>query len=373
MSFKSTTSLLSKAFSLTALLTALAAPALAQTVVTGVTWSVNSSAPSTTGSDGVTYQNDVARLTSVTTATGTYDWTVLSESSTVFVRTSNSSGTSSTVYWEQQTASNNTSILGTQLTGMNSSANVAAKLTEANGFSAIKNTFDNDRAGGVIERIDVYFGAAGYVVNPTDVLIFFDFSRTENDNLRIVPFTSLNTSTGVATYATRSNGNIAGITINDTQWGTNNKLNTPDGLSTNADPDGDGTPGLNYRETTISANGTITSRADDIFLTALVVTMADLGLVAGTTIQGFSVMATDVTTNNNLNSWTNGAFFPQDSDATNSSVQGFGEGGADFIGFWSPARRNVPEPSTYGAIAAAGALGFLAWRRRRKLAAPSAA
>jgi hypothetical protein len=364
MSSKFTTSLLSKAFSLTALLAALAAPALAQTVVTGVTWrEVSDRNNDTVG--GVTYQNRVSTVQSLTTASGTYDFASLNQSLTAQVYVRATSNNYNVILWQQEFNANNVNssvnnVMGTRITG-DSDFTLSQKLTQANGYNAIKNTFDNSAdTGSDIERIDVVFNST-YTVNVNDVLVFFDFSVTPNDNMRIVPFTSGNDS-GVTTYASQ------GTTIETGEWGQNNKLTTPDGLS--------GATNTNYYSHAtyrVGADGQIgnivgSATEDPIYITALVVTMGQLGLTQGQQIQGYSVMAADVTSTNlsDLTNFNNSNVYSQ--NTTNTA------GGADFIGFWSPmGRRPVPEPSTYGAIAAAGALGFLAWRRRRKLAAPSAA
>lgn len=364
MSSKFTTSLLSKAFSLTALLAALSAPALAQVVVTGVSWTAGTDADNTTVGN-VTYQNRISTVQSLTTASGTYDFASLNQALTAQVYVRATSDNYNVILWQQEFNANNVSsgtnnVMGTQITG-NSNFTLSQKLTQANGYNAIKNTFDNSAStGSDIERIDVVFSST-YTVNVNDVLVFFDFSVTPNDNMRIVPFSAGNAS-GVTTYASQ------GTYIETTDWSQSNKLTTPDGLS--------GATNTNYYSHAtyqVAAGGQIngivgSATEDPIYITAVVVTMEQLGLTQGQRIQGYSIMASDVTSNNlsDLTNFNNTNVYSQ--NTTNTA------GGADFIGFWSPMGRHpVPEPSTYGAIAAAGALGFLAWRRRRKLAASGAA
>ena len=89
------------------------------------------------------------------------------------------------------------------------------------------------------------------------------------------------------------------------------------------------------------------------------ISFADLGISAGTTIYGYSLMAGDTAPVSaaSLVNWNNATYYPTNTDPT-------GYGNMDFMGFGAQISRPVPEPATYGALFMGLTASVLAWRRR---------
>jgi len=162
-------------------------------------------------------------------------------------------------------------------------------------------------------------------------------------------FTALDAQYNPTAYAN------SGILVRSTNYGST--LVTPTGETT-------GTKYMRMRYQagdTMSGNTVEWSPRDDHSLSGSVLTLADLGISAGTTIYGFSIMAGDVNASSasNLVNWNNTSIYPTTTAQWTRA--------ADLLmpGQFAVA---VPEPSTYGAIfmGAIGLIwGIIRYRRSR--------
>jgi hypothetical protein len=95
----------------------------------------------------------------------------------------------------------------------------------------------------------------------------------------------------------------------------------------------------------------------------VVVSLADLGIAAGTTIYGYSLMGYDVDHGGNMANlvdWTNTTYYADDTTGDT------GTGGIDLSAVNGVLyNRRVPEPSTYGAMFIGLSAAFFGWRRWR--------
>ena len=105
-------------------------------------------------------------------------------------------------------------------------------------------------------------------------------------------------------------------------------------------------------------------------------TLADFGIAPGTTVYGYSIMATDDSSNAaNLLDWTNTTYYPTNS-ADDATAGDGNTGGLDLVAVNGVmfTKHAVPEPAVYGAglLGMSVALvGIRAWRMQRR--APGAA
>lgn len=329
----------------------------AQTAVTGITYgSLTDAANQTTG--GVTYLNRDRTVNTVTTAVGDYRFDGPLASNVYFRRNTDSNGNGTS----NGTGDNpNNSTLIYQVDGSNRDygdyqSSLSQVFLDSNLYTGIRNPFGNgsgSSANSNIERIDFYF-SGGYTVQANDALVFFDVENTGNygDGFRIAAFTGVGTVNGVAnaptTYAN------TGLLVAPDSFG--GPINNPEGAST----------GNYYRSTftngdNLSGTASNTTSAGNLQLVGILISFADLGISAGTTIYGYSLMAGDVapTTAANLVNWNSVTYYPTNTDPT-------GTGNMDFMGFGAQISRPVPEPSIYGAIFLGLTSGAIALRRRFK-------
>jgi hypothetical protein len=230
---------------------------------------------------------------------------------------------------------------------------------DGNLYTGIRNPFANGAgtaSNSNVERIDFYF-AGGYTVQANDALVFFDVENAGNfgDGFRIAAYTAVGTVNGVSnaptTYAN------TGLLIPADSFG--GPINNPEGTASATYNRSTFTNGDNLAGT---ASGTASSGT--LNLVGILIRFSDLGISAGTTIYGYSLMAGDVApaTAANLVNWNSATYFP-----TNTDPAGYGN--MDFMGFGAQISRPVPEPSTYGALLVGLVVGVLGWRRWRLTAA----
>jgi len=333
--------------------------ASAQTAITGVTYGTLSDLANTS-SGGVTYLNRFRPVNTVTTATDTYKFDGALADNVFFRR--NTDSNNNTI--PNQTGGggdnpNNTTLIY-QVDGSNRDYGTYEPSAEevflaGNLYTGVRNPFGNGAGTATnsnVERIDFYFDG-GYTVQESDALVFFDVENTGNfgDGFRIAAFTAVGTVNSVAnaptTYAN------TGLLVDPDSFG--GPINNPQGGST----------GTYYRSTftngdNLSGTASGTASAGTLQLVGILISFADLGISAGTTIYGYSLMAGDVTPANatDLVNWNNTTYYP-----TNTDPAGYGN--MDFMGFGAQISRPVPEPSTYGAILLGGCVAFFAVRRWR--------
>lgn len=221
------------------------------------------------------------------------------------------------------------------------------------------NTFANGTGAseGNIERLDFLFNSNGLTATLATAFAVFDRgSLNEHDNVKIAVITGWDSVNKVPT----SYGGIL-FELTAASYGTTNvtadfsynlfRYNNGDNL---------GNPYW-YDNAETGSQG----------LGGATISMADLGIAAGTTIYGYSLMAGDVTHGGNMANlvdWTNTTYY---SDDTSGAT---GAGGIDLSAVNGVLyNRRVPEPSTYGAVFVGVTAALLGWRRRRRAVSGPAA
>ncbi|HEX2854161.1 MAG TPA: PEP-CTERM sorting domain-containing protein [Opitutaceae bacterium] len=329
----------------------------AQVTITSVTYGtmVDGANTNNQGNNNLDFQNQYTPVLQVGTGIGAYRFDGPTATSIVTRRNTGVGNSNNTTIFYQYDGSNNE--IGEYENSIQNSF-LSSNLTEG-----LRNPFANGNNSDEtnIERIDFYL--PNYVVRATDALVFFDLENTGNfgDGFRIAAFSALGTVNGFANApSTYVNSGLLvaadsfGPAVNSPTGGTNGNFERV--TYTNGD-DLSGTV----------ANGNIVDIGNGLNLVGIMIRLSDLGVTAGTTIQGFSLMGGDVVAANaaqlvNWNSTTN--------YLTNTSAAGVGN--MDFMSFGATVARPVPEPSTYGMILVGAALAAWMWRKR-KLAAPVAA
>lgn len=340
----------------------------AQTTVTG--WSLSSSdvADSTAYSPTQTFRNTTFSVNSITAGTTKY---ADSTATAAFVRrntdssgngTPNQSGVDNnnrSAIWEVQDGNTTTN-----LRGLNpSSMSISDVLLGNNVLMGVNDVFSNGYSQNYesnIERIDFYW-AGGFTAVSSDGFAVFErgqASLTGHDSFQIAVFTGWDS---VNNRPTTYSGNV--VEVSSSAYGSSNL---------DWDPTTGGTQSNfnNYRILRFN-NGDNLSTLDvnssgntNQGIAGVFISFADLGIAPGTTIYGYSLMATDVTnTVANLADWTNATYYPTNtSDSTIGSIDLMAYNG----------RRFVPEPTTYGAALVSVAAAFVFWRRQRRVTAQAA-
>ncbi len=222
------------------------------------------------------------------------------------------------------------------------------------------NTFANGTgvSEGNIERLDFLFSTAGLTSTiATSFAVFDRGGVNQHDNVKIAVITGWDSVNNVPTAyggtlfeltptGYGSTNVTADFTYNLFRYGNGDNLGGPSYWSINTETGSQGLGGA-----TIS--------------------MAELGIAAGTTIYGYSLMAGDVTIGGNMANlvdWTNATYY---STSTSGAT---GAGGIDLSAVNGVLyNRRVPEPSTYGAIFVSLTAAWLGWRRRRRTVNAAAA
>ena len=316
----------------------------AQTSVSAVTYgTLTDNANITQG--GITYLERTRTVSTVTSGIGDFNFTGPIATNVSFRRNTTAGNANNTTIFYQVDGSNRD--YGTY------EPNTSELFLSNNLYQGVRNPFENGTGStqSNIERIDFNF-SGGYTVNTNDALVFFDLENTGNfgDGFRIAAFTGADGSGTPTAYAN------TGLLVAPDSFG--GPVNNPQLTSSG-----------NYRRATFTNGDNLSGTASGITgigtleLVGILIRFSDMGISTGTTIQGFSLMAGDVspTTAADLVNWNNAAYFP-----TNTSAAGAGYGNMDFMGFGSRIARPVPEPSTYGAMLLGLTGAFLGWRRRRK-------
>jgi hypothetical protein len=215
-----------------------------------------------------------------------------------------------------------------------------------------------------IERLDYYFAGGFTVGSNANWEGFFVGDRGGSDPFQIAVFTGFNTTTNLPTAY---GGNV--IQVAGSEFGTTD-LRTP------ANDYG----ALRYNIADGNILGTLTSYnvLTGAGLKGVFISMADLGIAAGTQVFGYSLMAPDVigtdgqatstlitpteTLSQLLVNFSNATYFPSTTNDTNS-------GSIDLMNFNSRLVI-VPEPAAYGALSLLGsAVMVFGLRRPRRRAA----
>jgi hypothetical protein len=222
---------------------------------------------------------------------------------------------------------------------------------------------DNTFANGVgvsegnIERLDFLFSTSGITATISTAFAVFDRGSVgQHDNVKIAVITGWDSINNVPTSY---GGVLVGLT--PTHYGTANvAADFTYSLFRYSNGDNLGSPFWNSNTETGTQG-----------LGGATISMSDLGITAGTTIYGYSLMAGDVTDAGNVGNlvdWTNTTYY---STTTSGAT---GTGGIDLSAVNGVLyNKRVPEPSTYGAILLGLGAVFFGWRRyRRNLSGPAA-
>lgn len=342
-------------FQLAALLfasVALAPGAWSQVTVTNITYGTNVNGADTNnqGSNQLDFQNNYTPVTTITTGLGNYRFDGPTASSIVTRRNTTSGSPNNTTVFYQITAG------GDEIGEYENSVQnmfLGGNLTEG-----LRNPFANGAGSenSNIERID--FSLPNYVVHANDALVFFDLENTGNfgDGFRIAAYTGVGTVNGFTNAPNTYVG--TGLLVAPDSFGP--AVSSPVGGSNGNFERVTYTNGDNLSGTASN----ITNIGNGLNLVGILIRFSDLGVTAGTTIQGFSLMAADVvaSTNADLVNWNSTTNFLTNTDAA-------GVGNMDFMAFGATVARPVPEPSTYGAILTGAALAGWCLRRKLKAAA----
>lgn len=325
----------------------------AQTTITGITYGTATNNTDTTHG-GLTFRDQYVPVSTVSTSTlGDYQFNGPVASNVIVRRNTSEAGPNNTTVFYQTSASNSTAPLGQY------ESSVSNMFRSGNLYEGLRNPFANGTGAqnSNIERIDFYY-AGGYTVQANDALVFFDLENTGNtgDGFRIAAFTAVDGAGDLdpsvaGTPTTYAN---SGLMVAANSF-TGGDLSSPSG----------GTTG-NFERTTytngdnLSGTGSTTNIGNGLNLVGILIRFSDLGIAAGTTIQGFSLMAGDTapTSAASLVNWNNTTYYPSNTDPTTY-------GNMDFMAFGAQVSRPVPEPSTYGVILVGVSAAFFGWRRRR--------
>lgn len=334
--------------------------ARAQTAVTGITYGTYYNNSNVTVNE-VRYGNEGAPVNTISTNTGSFrfDGPVADN---VYFRRVGATNNNSTAFYQYSSYSSGSSGADARVysTG-DSSPTLGEVMLSSDLTQGLRNPFANANASSSllsnIERMDFSL-SGGYTVTGQEVLVFFDLENAGNfgDGFRIAAYTAVDGSNIPTTYA--NTGTLVapdsfGSPIANPLGGNATYLRS----STTAGDNLNATQSIATLDT--NAGG-----FSELYLVGIALTFADLGISAGTTIYGYSLMAGDVnaTTAASLVNWSNTSVYYNNTDAATW-------GNIDFMGFGAKIANPVPEPSTYGAILIGVTGAFLLWRRLR--ASPS--
>jgi len=312
-----------------------------QTAITA--WTLGSSNAADSTAYGDTFRNETFNVTSFTAGTTKF---VDSSATATYIRRSGAGGNSN--LWMVQNGSTN------DLRGMNPSAGTLADVLSGNNVLQGGNDLFVNTGGSPttvntnVERVD-FAWAGGFTTVGDQGFAVFD--RGSNDGFQIAVIT------GWDSVNNRPTAYGATKEVAATSYGANLAADWVAGGGTETT-----FTATALRFTTDTTLTTLTSSESVAGgMGGVFISFADLGIADGTTVYGYSIMATDVTnTLANMVDWTNASYYP--TNTPDSAV-----GSIDLAGF--NGRRFVPEPATYGAILLFFTVAAIAVRRRQ-LAVP---
>lgn len=339
--------MLVRAFAVAALVPA---ASYGQTAITAWTLGNSDAANDTNVYGSITFQNSDYNVVSFTAGS---TQTIGSTATADYVRRSASANNNSSI-WEVGSSSTN-------LQGTNTSAQTIGNVLAGNNvLIGANDVFTNTggapaQANSNIERIDFYW-AGGFSAVSSDGFAVFERGAGTHDAFNIAVITGWNTGTNTPTAYSGNN-----VAVTNANYGANLDYDpTTAGSQTT----------FNYTILRFTSGDNLTPLAVNSGNTSgqgvagVFITFAQLGIAAGTTVYGYSLMAPDTTTTvGNLVDWTNSTYYPTTTPDTSGSIDLMGFNGARF----------VPEPSTYGAIFVGLTAAFFGWRRQRRSVSAAAA
>lgn len=335
----------------------------AQTAVTGVTYSATTNTTDKTAGD-VTFLNQTKSVSTISSSLGNYNFTGAIADAVYIRRTTsaNSSQNNSSAFYQYQSVdtSRNGSVNSADVYGKGDTTPTLSEVMLSNDLTqGLRNPFANvDSTGNStltnIERIDFSY-SGGYTVKAGDALVFFDLENAGNygDGFRIAAYTAVDANGNPTIYANK------GLLVQPDSAGA--PVATPtggDATYLRLDTTGQGNSLASNQDITVLDSA---SNNTELYLVGVIIRFEDLGIAAGTVIQGFSLMAGDVAVNSasDLVNWNNSSVYK-----TNTDGGGDNWGNVDFMGFGGQISRPVPEPSTYGIILMSLMTGGFYLRRR---------
>jgi hypothetical protein len=337
-----------------------------QAAISSITTSFTAGTPSQVSLEGsqVTTDNDTLALKTLTDASGD-TYTALSTSGSVALRTdltnSDSQGFSA---WYMGNKSSSGTPPSTLYAGYDSGS--SASLLAGNNLLAGADNLFNNTAGtdqGDIERMDVLTnGTTGTVANSG--LSFAVLDRGAGDSFEIAVITGVDSNGNPTSYG----GSLVTVTSSDFGGSLLNSGDTPSTVLNNS---GEPTDYLVHYDSSSSLSKndiTTDTTSTEQNLSGVVLNLSDFGITAGTTIYGYSIMASDVTDGGNIDNlvnYDNTSYFPTTTDESSGGLDPVDVGGVVFE------EHPIPEPSTYGAIflglGFAGLVVLRVWRPRPAL------
>ena len=318
--------------------TAVAVPRLhAFEDITSVTTTNTSGTPSS--AEGYTFENRVWQITTFSTATNQYGVSAIADN--VFVRRNSTNPNQSSVWY-------GASGTGTNLSGVHESS-YGPMLLGNNLFSGSDNTFANTAANNVIhtvgniERIDFTWTSPITVSNSLAFAVFERGAAGVHDSFAVAAVLAVDAFGNPTAF-----GSLLKIAPN---WGSTNPVADQDFRL------------FRYNTGDTISSSTLNTEVQRQGVGGLLVTAADLGLVSGTQIYGYALMAADVTATNStqLLDWTNATYYPTTTDALT------GGGGIDLASMNGVAFAVVPEPAALAPLAVFAALfGYCNYRRAQR-------
>lgn len=320
-----------------------AVTASAQLAVTSITTSSVNQSNQTVNGD--TFSRLTTSITSFKDSVGNiYDANTVAGSAYVRRNSAPGNANNSSVWYDQGTTTDFDAPYATTYSSL---------LLGNNILRGSDNTFANGTgvSEGNIERLDFLFSTSGLTSTiSTSFAVFDRGSVNQHDNVKIAVITGWDSVNNVPTSY---GGTLFELT--PTGYGSTN-VTADFGYSLFRYNSGDNLGGPSYWNDN--------SETGSQGLGGATISMAELGIAAGTTIYGYSLMAGDVTSGGNMANivdWTNATYY---STGTSGAT---GAGGIDLSAVNGVLyNRRVPEPSTYGAIFIGFTAALLGWRRRRR-------
>lgn len=326
----------------------LAATASAQTAITAIT--TTSSDLANTNTNGVTFENSTLAVSTFTSAAGN-TYTFSGTGVAAYARRNGVNANQSSVWYMQ----------GSPTTEFRApySTNYSSLLLGNNLYRGSDNTFANGSGAqdGNIERLDFVLSTSGTAATTDMAFAIFDRGAINvHDQVKIALITGWDSVNNKPTaYA----GNL--ISITSANYGTANVVgNGAYNLFRYGNGDNLGSPSYWNSNSETGTQG----------IGGVVVTLADLGIAAGTTIYGYSLFGNDVTNGGNMSNlvdWSNAAYYPT------STSNATGTGGIDLAAVNGVMFRRYPEPSTYGATLLGAGFAIFGLRRWRSTHGKAAA
>jgi len=302
------------------LLVATAVAAWGQTAITGATLS------STDGMDqivnGRTYQSQTLSIDTFDAGGNTYALTGTAD--TIFIRRSAATNNRSHIWYE--TASN----AGDRLAGYTN--NITEAILANNLYLGTHNLFANTgSASANIERVDLMV-SGGFSAAEGFAIPVFDFGiDPQHESFSIALVTAVDGSGNPTAYS-----NLA-----TTVPFIANNITTHEQFSIERFNNGNDTSGTPY---------TIFNTTNDQGPGGVIFTLDDFGVSTGSTIYGYSLFGSDVSTGGNtanLVDWNNTTYFPTSTPGGEGTAGGFDFAGVNGIFFQDVAFSVVPEPSVF--------------------------